>query len=547
MSFFHCYMKFAMIGFIWFFWLAASCITRVHAQGGGSWQLLVKNAGIASMHTALTHFGTVVLLDRTDIGPSQINLPNGNCRDDPADLTSTHDCTAHSVLFTLGPNTIRPLSIATDTWCSSGQFFPDGTLVQTGGDFDGNTKVRYFTPCVRDGTCDWVEATDQQLQQGRWYATNQILPDGRQIIVGGRSVYNVEFIPANGQGTIELPFLHQTDDFQHDNYYPFVHLIPDGNLFIFANRDSILYNYITNTVVRQFDTIPGEPRNYPSAGSSVLLPLTSADSFSSAQVLVCGGAQFGAFANFPGAFAVASQTCGRIDVLTPDSTWAMETMPMPRTMGDMVLLPSGDVLIINGAQNGCSGWGNAKNASLNPVLYQPGAAAGQRFTTLTPTTIARVYHSTANLLPDARVLVAGSNTHQFYTFGGDFPTELRVEAFSPPYLNPASAGDKPRLFNPLTAVRYNTQFRLQVSVQNPPQSNMEVNMVSAPFATHSFSQGQRLLKLTVVSQQFNAATNLYMISAIAPPNAVVAPPGYYMFFVLNKGLPSGAAWIKVSQ
>ncbi|KAJ7265005.1 hypothetical protein O6H91_Y403400 [Diphasiastrum complanatum] len=484
---------------------------------------------------------------RTDVGPSQINLPNGTCRDDPNDLTSTHDCTAHSVLFTPGTNTIRPLTISTDTWCSSGQFFPNGTLVQTGGDFDGNLKIRYFSPCVRSGTCDWVEATDQQLQEGRWYATNHLLPDGRQIIVGGRGVYTTEFIPANGQAPTQLPFLHQTDDFQHDNYYPFVHLIPDGNLFIFANRDSILYNYITNTVVRQFDTIPGEPRNYPSAGSSVLLPLTASDDFQSASVLVCGGAQFGAFANFPLAFAVASQTCGRIDVITPNTTWEMETMPMPRTMGDMVLLPSGDVLIINGAQNGCSGWGFANNASLSPVLYQPNGLAGQRFTTLTATTIARVYHSTANLLPDARVLVAGSNTHQFYTFSGDFPTELRLEAFYPPYLSPSFAADKPRLFNPLTSVRYNTSFRLQVTIQNPPQLNMEVNMVSAPFTTHSFSQGQRLLKLKVVSQAFITATNRYIISAIAPPNPVVAPPAYYMVFVVNEGSPSGAAWIRVSH
>ncbi len=43
--------------------------------GGGSWELLLQNAGIASMHTALTHFGTLVLLDRTDIGASLLNLP----------------------------------------------------------------------------------------------------------------------------------------------------------------------------------------------------------------------------------------------------------------------------------------------------------------------------------------------------------------------------------------------------------------------------------------------------------------------------------------
>ncbi|KAJ7515480.1 hypothetical protein O6H91_22G014600 [Diphasiastrum complanatum] len=536
-------MKYFGISFV--VW-ASSFIGLVHGQG--SWELLVTNAGIASMHTAVTHYGTVIFLDRTDIGPSQINLPNGRCRDDPSDLTSTHDCTAHSVLFTPGSNSIRPLYIATDTWCSSGQFFANGMLVQTGGDFDGNRKVRYFTPCPSDGTCDWVEATDQGLQQGRWYASNQILPDGsRQIIVGGRDVFTTEFIPANGQGTTNLPFLQQTNDAQNDNYYPFVHLIPDGNLFIFANRDSILYNYLTNTVVRTYPAIPGEPRNYPSAGSSVMLPLMASDGFSTAEIVVCGGAQFGAFQN-PSTFPLASQTCGRITATDTSATWAMETMPTARTMGDMVLLPNGDVLIINGAQNGCSGWGNAKNPTLSPVLYLSTAAAGQRFSTLTATTIPRVYHSTANLLPDARVLVAGSNTHQFYTFSGDFPTELRVEAFSPDYLSSANSNLRPNVLGSSTSpITYNSVFTISFSIPNEPQGNVEVNLISSPYTTHSFSQGLRLLKLSVSQQVSSAGNGLYQVTATAPPNNVVAPSAYYMLFIVNQGIPSPAVWVQISS
>jgi hypothetical protein len=126
----------------------------------------------------------------------------------------------------------------------------------------------------------------------------------------------------------------------------------------------------------------------------------------------------------------------------------MENMPMTRNMGDMVLLPTRQVLIINGAENGSQGWGFATNAVLNPVLYNPGFAAGTRFQTMTATTIPRVYHSTANLLPDGRILVAGSNTHQFYTFTQPFPTELRIEAYSPAsslkeQLNPPSCPPLP--------------------------------------------------------------------------------------------------------
>ncbi len=56
--------------------------------------------------------------------------------------TSTVDCTAHSAIFDPVSGTIRPLFIQTDTWCSSGQFDADGTLVQTGGDNDGLSKVQ---------------------------------------------------------------------------------------------------------------------------------------------------------------------------------------------------------------------------------------------------------------------------------------------------------------------------------------------------------------------------------------------------------------------
>ncbi len=59
----------------------------VHAQG--SWEVVVQNAGISSMHTAVTHFGNVVLLDRTNIGPSQLPLNSGRCRANPADRVST--------------------------------------------------------------------------------------------------------------------------------------------------------------------------------------------------------------------------------------------------------------------------------------------------------------------------------------------------------------------------------------------------------------------------------------------------------------------------
>jgi hypothetical protein len=30
-----------------------------------------------------------------------------------------------------------------------------------------------------------------------------------------------------------------------------------------------------------------------------------------------------------------------------------------------------------------------------------------------------------------------------------------------------------------------------------------------------------------------------------PDNSNLAPPGYYMLFILRDGIPSGAAWVRV--
>eukprot|EP01018_Ginkgo_biloba_P022438 Gb_27173 [translate_table: standard] len=519
--------------------------SRVAMQPTGTWQLLLNNAGIASMHSAVTRFNTVIMLDRTNIGPSRINLPNGRCRDNPKDLTLKHDCTAHSVMFRLDTNKVRALFIQTDTWCSSGQFIADGTMLQTGGDYEGLQKIRRLAPCAATGTCDWVEDANTELADGRWYATNQLLPDGRVIVIGGRGVYTYEFVPkARGEGSFPLQLLKDTDDSQHDNFYPYVHLLPNGNLYIFANRDSIEFNYKTRTVVRKFPTIPGEPRNYPSSGSSVLLPLDGDNGFQTAEVLVCGGSQAGAFRQ-PAKQLPASQTCGRMVVTAGNPNWAMENMPLRRCMGDMLLLPSREVLIINGAGSGSAGFGFASNPVLSPVIYKSFAAADRRFRTLNATTIPRVYHSTANLLPDARVFVAGSNTHQYYTFTGNLPTELRVEAFSPPYLDRVWNSQRPNIMQAPVRIRHGQIFTVVFGL-GAAVTNLEMNLLSAPFSTHSFSQGQRLLKLKLAAP-VRVSANSYSVVVTAPTNGNIAPPAYYMLFPVIKGIPGKAAWIQVTN
>jgi len=112
--------------------LVQGSATAAAPAAAGRWELLLENAGIASMHTAVTHTNTVLLLDRRNVGRSNISLAR-------TQQSIEGDSSAHSVIFSLDSNGVRPLTIFTDTWCSSGQFLADGTLVQTGGNLADNS------------------------------------------------------------------------------------------------------------------------------------------------------------------------------------------------------------------------------------------------------------------------------------------------------------------------------------------------------------------------------------------------------------------------
>ncbi|MFS7972301.1 putative glyoxal oxidase, galactose oxidase/kelch, beta-propeller [Helianthus anomalus] len=190
--------------------------------------------------------------------------------------------------------------VLTNVWCSSGTLMPDARLVQTRGWADGYRRVRIYKSC---STCYWKEIPNG-LNQQRWYATNHVLPDGRQIIFGGRQAfnYNYEFYPkmSGSENTPSFPFLVRTNDPNvENNLYPFVYIYPDGNLFVFANNRAILFNYSQNQVVKTYPTMPGgQPRNYPSIGSAVLLPLQlKKGTVEYVEALVCGGAPKEAFVN----------------------------------------------------------------------------------------------------------------------------------------------------------------------------------------------------------------------------------------------------------
>ncbi|CAN6313351.1 unnamed protein product [Urochloa humidicola] len=546
--------------------LACACfaggIAPASAAAGGRWDLLQRSIGVSAMHMQLLHNDRVIIFDRTNFGRSNLSLPGGRCRVNPSDQAlPAGDCTAHSVEYNAASNSFRPLFLFTDTWCSSGTVAPDGTLVQTGGWRPTTTRA----PCPRAPA---TAGTAARAATGR--RTRTLSPpaggtpqtDGRAFILGGLNQFSYEFYPKadpSDKSVVHMPFLELTMDPVLNNLYPFVHLNIDGNLFIFANNRAILLDYKTNTVVRTYPVLAGgDPRNYPSTGSSVLLPLQPNPT--EAEVLVCGGAPKGSYhSGTTRAFVPALATCGRITITDAAPAWVVETMPSPRVMGDMILLPNGaEVAIINGATDGTAGWDGAKTPAFAPVIYRPGRTAGDRFEQQDASGIARMYHSSVVLLRDGRLLVGGSNPHLYYNFSNvAFPTDLSLEAFSPECLDASNDMLRPRILNPsptakAASVAYGRKMTLKFSVPASESrrrgglGEVSVTMVAPSFTTHSFAMNQRLLLLEVTKvAAVRDRVGTYHASVMMPATAVLAPPGYYMVFVVNGLVPSEGIWVHI--
>lgn len=406
---------------------------------------------------------------------------------------------AWAALYNLKTHALKPLSMQSNSFCAGGTFLSNGTMVNVGGnpvvedrtasadfgDVDGLQAVRILEPCESDNVadCRMYENHDEiRMASPRWYNTVLRISDGSAMIIGGslkggwinNSTTNnptIEYFPPkNIHGSnglpIHLPFLVDT---LNSNLFPIAFSLPDGSVFVAANRDAMIYNWQTNTE-RRLPSLPNGVRvTYPMTGTGLLLPL-SPDNNYTPEILLCGGSTVDD--TKPG-YEISSQDpasaqCSRM-VLTDAGIaagWQVEQMPQARTMPDAVLLPTGEVLIVNGAGSGISGYGNvvgqvgasnADNPVLTPVLYSPSGSAGQRFSSAgMPTSdIPRLYHSVATLTPSGDIMVAGSNPNLDRS-ELKYGTEYRVEWLGPSYMKmarPEILGGLPKLFGFSAAVQ----------------------------------------------------------------------------------------------
>jgi hypothetical protein len=273
---------------------------------------------------------------------------------------------------------------------------------------------------------------------------------------------------------------------------------------------SRLYDPSTQTWSTVATTNYGQTRLY---GSSVMLPLTPANNYDPV-IMILGGS------------TPATNTTELIDMGAATPTWVYgPNMSAPRIEMNATILPNGEVLAVGGSVNN----EDVSTASLNADLYNP---VTNTFSSAGENAFPRLYHSVAVLLPDATVWVAGGNPAM-----GTY--QQTMEIYQPPYLfnSDGSLATQPAITSAPASISYGSSF----TVNTPNAANISsVVLVRNPTVTHAFGMDQREVGLS-----FTAGSG--SLTVTAPPNGNIAPPGYYMLFILNSsGVPSASQFVQVT-
>lgn len=230
------------------------------------------------------------------------------------------------------------------------------------------------------------------------------------------------------------------------------------------------------------------------------------------------------------------------------------------------ILPDGSVLLtggMNASENGCP-W-SMNDMLFSAYLLKPDAAGNYQFGHWAPAKSlpnvehdlpgdpgygtpdgVRIEHSSAILLPDARVLSVG--TDLFGPPGG--PSKIinrHPLVYNPPYLyndkgKLREASDRPAIvgraeFDPID---YGEVF--EVGYYAPPARKIKSVILMRPGAgTHSSNFEQRLVRCS-----FKQAGE--RLDVTAPWSNYIAPPGWYMMFLIDTdNVPSTAGWVRLAN
>jgi hypothetical protein len=402
--------------------------------------------------------------------------------------------------FTAVPNT------RTNIFCSAHSFLPDGRLLVAGGNeslYVGINDTEIFNPVTRTWTQGPAMAFD------RWYPTTVTLSDGRIMVASGSitcascvaetpEIYD----PRTNQWTqlagapLEMPL------------YPFLHLLPDGRVLNAGSYEDPMQTWVLDIPSQTWSLVDGAVTD---GGSSAM--------YSPGRVMKSGTAS-----DLDRGVTPTEATTFVIDMNVANPSWR-ETAPMafPRGHHTLTILADGSVLV-NGGERTTSGV-NLGQAVLEAELWSP---VTETWTTMARQQVGRLYHSTALLLPDGRVLSAGGGR-----VSGLPIDQFNAEIYSPPYL---FKGARPVIdIAPPDADYGETTF---IGTSNAATIT-RVTLLAPGTVTHLTNMQQRFLEL-----QFNQTAG--GLNVQFPANANLAPPGDYMLFIINgSGVPSVARFVSL--
>ena len=392
-------------------------------------------------------------------------------------------------------------------FCSGNSQLPDGRILVTGGHVDAHVGINaanIFDP----RTLTWTPAPPMNF--ARWYPTNTLLPNGTTIVSSGETncdgcdVAVPEIYNATTNSWTQLTSAPLTTP-----YYPYNFVLPDGRMLTAGTVE---------------DPIASKVLNFTNNTWSAVAPGTF-DGGSAIQYLPNKILKTGTSANADAPPPASASTAYVLDMTQATPAWQqVQSMHFARTYHTLTSLPDGNVLVTGGDTTALPK--DIANAVYPAELWSP---VSQTWTTLASMHAPRLYHSTALLLPDARVLITGGGRWD----GTPMPTDqLSAEIFAPPYL---FKGARPSITIAPASLTYGQAF----TVTTPDAASIgSAVLITLGSVTHTDNMSQRFVPLS-----FTAGTGTLTVTA--PANANQAPPGFYMLFILNtNGVPSVAKMVQ---
>ena len=420
-------------------------------------------------------------------------LPNGKLMIWPGDSASGND----SRVWDPATGTVTPIAQpGYDVFCSAHLFLPDGRLFVAGGHITNSTGLNETS--IYDSLSNtWAQQPKMNL--GRWYPTAQMLSNGDVLVVSG------DVDPTTGSNPLPQVWEAATSTWRNLTNaqlklpnYPHMFLTPNGKVFNAGPSVETRYLDTTGTGAWSFvanHVYTAQSRSY---GAAVM--------YQPGKILDLGGGD------------PPTNVAEVIDLNVGSPIWSATTpMNYARRHPYATVLPDGKVLVTGGTMG--TGFNNTDslNSVLAAELWDP---ANGQWTLMESATVPRLYHSTAILLPDARVMTTGGNGY------------TQTEFFSPPYL---FAGSRPSISSAPATIGKGQSF----FIGTPNAVSIDtVSWIRLGSITHSVNMNQGVFQTSAITQAAGGVT-------IAAPNLTTVPSGHYMLFLLSNGVPSIAKIIRL--